>query len=145
MSDAIIPDGLYTIGFPDCPSYLTAMASDRPAVLLPLEPDLYRQQQWTVRRERPSGAYVLHNRATATYLRADEAATNQKVVCAALPAAWRISGDEDKYVITFDADEQGDQEGQALTLGMALERIYPPMVALQPALDPQPWAVIPID
>ncbi|KAG8708609.1 hypothetical protein FRC09_001140 [Ceratobasidium sp. 395] len=133
-----VPDGVYSIQLPFGGGSITDAGEGRYLNLLDpgtLGPDAHKIKAYY---KDDKGAYSLQFEKSGKYLTwADETLhMNTKLVVGDKPRYFKIAKhqfEEDKFSISAADDKQ-------YHVGLALERIYPPWVALLNFPEKQPWA-----
>ncbi|CAE6461115.1 unnamed protein product [Rhizoctonia solani] len=133
---AAIPDGVYKIQLPHGNSFITDPGEGRFLHLLPDEALGKNADKIKVTYNSERGAYSLQFEKSKKYLTFErEPSRNNKLVDGDKPRYFKIDKHSyyaDHYAIYVAEDRQ-------FHLGMAMERIYPPWVAMQNFPDIQPW------
>ncbi|KAL8243843.1 hypothetical protein R6Q59_010101 [Mikania micrantha] len=136
MSD--ISEGVYAIQLPNSDTCITDPGEGRYLNVLPkgsFGPDAYKIR---VRKE-SGGVYSLQFTASKKFITYNsDAGMNNKLVDGDKPKLFKIQKHEyypDTWVITA-------AENQTYHVGLALERIYPPWVALSSFPERQAWSFV---
>ncbi|KAG8707089.1 hypothetical protein FRC09_002033 [Ceratobasidium sp. 395] len=132
-----IPDGCYFIQLPNSETAITDPGEGRYLHLLPhgtLGPDA---DKILVKHNDDKGAYSLQFEKSKKYLTyLNDPSMNNKLVDGDKPRYFKIAKHPyypDQYVICAAEDKN-------YHVGMAMERIFPPWVALSALPETQPWS-----
>ncbi|KAG8708610.1 hypothetical protein FRC09_001141 [Ceratobasidium sp. 395] len=132
-----VPDGVYAIQLPNSDTAITDPGEGRYLHLLPHGALGQDADKIKVNYNGDKGAYSLQFEKSKKYLSyTDVPAMNNKLIDGDKPRYFKITKHDyypDQFVITAAEDKN-------YHVGMALERIYPPWVALSSFPEKQPWS-----